>query len=127
MSKILSIVSTAYRATQEEQDDAGLWVNRALVNGGAEIDLLLQGSAVNYAVARQDPTGLVIGSVAIEHPAIPPQDLKALQAGGMQVFADATDIEAYGLDPEKLEPGVQLITKGSIAGLFRKYEQVWQW
>ncbi|MEL7448658.1 MAG: hypothetical protein AAFN78_05575 [Pseudomonadota bacterium] len=127
MNRILSIVTTAYRATQEEQDDAVLWVNRALVNGGAQIDFLLQGSAVNYAVARQDPAGLVIGSVAIERPAVPPADLLAAQDSGMQVFVDRDDVEALGIEPGSLERQFELIPKTSATALFEHYDQVWLW
>ncbi len=127
MSKILSIVDTAYRATQEEQDDAALWVNRALVNAGAHIDLLLQGSAVSYAIARQDPSGLVLGSVAIERPAVPPQDLLALQAGGLRVFVDAEDIEARGIDRSRLQAEFTVVPKQEVAALMERYDQVWHW
>ena len=127
MSKILSIVDTAYRATQEEQDDAVLWVNRALVNAGAQIDLLLQGSAVSYAVAHQDPSGLVLGSVAIERPAVPPQDLLALQTGGLRVFVDADDIEARGMDRKRLREEFTIISKQELAGLMGQYDQIWHW
>ncbi len=68
MKKILCVVETAYRGTQEEQDDAVLWLTHALKKAGSEMGVLLRGNAVNYAVASQDPTGVVIGKLPIEHP-----------------------------------------------------------
>lgn len=126
MNTILSVVDTAYRATQEEQDDAALWLNHALINAGAGIDVLLQGSAVNYAVAKQDPSGLVIGSVAIEHPAIPPNDLRALQASGARIFVDSDDVAARGISLDSLAGDFDFISKKETPDLFQQYEQVWQ-
>lgn len=127
MSKILSIIDTAYRATQEEQDDAALWVNRALVNAGAGIDILLQGSAVSYAIGRQDPSGLVIGSVPVERPAVPPQDLLALQATGFRVFVDLDDVLARGIDCDRLRQEFHQVSKEEVVDLLPGYEQVWHW
>ena len=44
--------------------------------------VLLRGNAVNYAVAAQDPAGIVIGKLSIEHPIYHKDLLKMQQAGG---------------------------------------------
>ena len=62
MKKILCIVETAYRGTQEEQDDAVLWFTHALRKAGGVMGVLLRGNAVSYAVRGQDPHGIVIGN-----------------------------------------------------------------
>src|SRR5512144_776010 len=59
--KVLQVVDTAYRATLEEQDDTIIWLTHAMRGAQAELDLLLSGNAVNYALVGQDASGLAFG------------------------------------------------------------------
>lgn len=127
MKKILCVVETAYRGTQEEQDDAVLWFSHALKNGGGDVGILLRGNAVNYAVATQDPAGLVIGKFSIEHPANPNKDLLKMKEAGIPVHVVREDAEQRGIAAGSLSKEFQLVSSRELPELFARYDQVWHW
>ncbi|MEE8177967.1 MAG: DsrE family protein [Acidobacteriota bacterium] len=127
MAKILCIVETPYRGTQEEHDDATLWATHALKKAGGDMGVLLRGNAVNYAVAAQEPSGLVIGKFPIEHPAYPQKDLLKMKEAGIPVCVVREDVEERGIPLKSLVADFKLISNGDLAGLFSQYDQVWHW
>jgi len=127
MKKILCVVETAYRGTQEEQDDAVLWLTHALKKAGSEMGVLLRGNAVNYAVASQDPTGVVIGKLPIEHPPYPHKDLLKMKEAGIPVRVVREDVEERGISPQSLVKDFTLVSGSELPNLFSQYDQVWHW
>lgn len=124
--KILNIVESAYRGTLEEQDDTILWLSRALRNAGAELTILLRGNAVNYAVKQDCPT-LTIGSVSINHPAKPTEDLAKLQEKGAKVYVVQEDVQERGIQESNCVSGLQFVPKKDIPGLMDSHDQIWHW
>jgi sulfur relay (sulfurtransferase) DsrF/TusC family protein len=125
--KVLNIVATAYRATLEEQDDTILWLSHALKGAGAELDVLLRGNAVNYAVQGQDASGLAFGERRQTQPPRLDEDLAKLAAKGVRVFVVDDDLRERGVGRDELVPAVQPIARAELPGLLGRYDHVWQW
>jgi predicted peroxiredoxin len=127
MNRILSIVTTGYRATLEEQDDTILWLTRAVKNAGAEVGLLLRGDAVSYLVKGHETGRIAVGSKRLAHPPQLDRDIAAIVATGTPVFAVAEDLQVLGIRHEPHVEGVRVLPRTDLPKLFEQYEQIWQW
>ena len=125
--RVLNIVETAYRATLEEQDDTVLWITRAMRGAGAEIDVLLQGNAVNYAARAQHVAPLGFGGHMQKRAPGLADDIAALIAGHAAVYVVVEDIADRGLASDELVGGVKPIRKAELPELFDRFDGVWQW
>ena len=127
MSKILSIVESAYRGTIEEQDDTILWFSHAVKNAGANISVLLRGNAVNYAIKGQDASGLTFGNARQEHGPRIDRDLEAMIAKGIQVYMVQEDARDRGLLEADFVQGVERVSKKELPRMLDRYDQIWHW
>ncbi len=127
MKNVLCILETAYRGTLEEQDDAALWLTHSLKNAGGDMGVLLRGNAVNYAVTDQDPTGITIGKVGIEHPLYPDKALMDMKAAAIPIHVVREDVQERGIPTERLVKSVELVCRAKLPGLLSRYDQVWHW
>jgi len=125
--RVLQIVETAYRATLEEQDDTVLWFTRAIRGAGASADVLLQGTAVNYAVRDQDAAGLQFGGWKQRHPPAIDHEITKLIESGARVVALAEDLAERGIDNDSLIPGIERLSRRALGALFGQYDRVWKW
>jgi|CXWL01.1.fsa_nt_gi sulfur transfer complex TusBCD TusB component (DsrH family) len=125
--KVLNIIATAYRATLEEQDDTIVWLTHALRGAGADLDVLLRGNAVNYAVKGQDASGLAFGGRRQTQPPRIGDDVAKLITKGVRVFFVEEDLTERGVERADLIPAVEPVTHGDLPKLLAAYDQVWHW
>jgi len=125
--KALQIIESAYRCTIEEQDDPSLWISQAMKGAGADLDILLRGNAVNYAVSGQDASGLVFGDKSQTQPPKLDQDLRRAIEKGITVYIVTDDVKSRGIPEGKMINGVTQIARQNLPGLFGNYDQIWHW
>jgi sulfur relay (sulfurtransferase) DsrF/TusC family protein len=124
--KTLQIVTSAYRCNVEEQDDPVLWIAQAMRTAGADVHVLLEGGAVNYAARGQDASGLSFGGKAQLQPARIEDDVARLAAKG-DVYVVEEDVSERGLERGDLVAGIQGVSRAGLPRLFGRFEQVWRW
>ena len=126
--KTLNIVESAYRAVMEEQDDTILWLLAAMQGAGAEHTVVLRGNAVNYAVAGQEAPSLTVGEwKQTQAPKMDRDVLDLIEKRKIQVYAITEDLAERGIERAELVPGVQLLSRSALPGLFAEYELVAHW
>lgn len=125
--KVLSIIESAYRATLEEQDDTVVWLTHAMKGAGANVDVLLRGNAVNYAVRGQNASGLAFGERKQTQPPRLEEDVAKLAAKGVKVFIIEDDLVERGIEPAELIGGLETVPRAALSKLFAGYDQVWHW
>lgn len=125
--KVLQVLTSAYRATIEEQDDTILWITQAMKNAGGELDVLLTGNAVNYAIAGQDSSGLAFGDWRQTQPPRIEDDLARMIAKGIAVYAIGDDMVERGLADCAIVAGVKRVQRGDVPRLMNAYDRVWRW
>jgi intracellular sulfur oxidation DsrE/DsrF family protein len=125
--KVLNIISSAYRATLEEQDDTIVWLTHALKGAGADIAVLLRGAAVNYVVEGQEAAPLAFGGRAQKCAPDVFGQVAALIQKGVIVYVVEEDLAARGLKSAPRLSGATLASSRTLADLFAKHDQVWHW
>ncbi len=128
MSKrILNIVTCAYRATLEEQDDPILWLTHSMRAAKAPVDVLLLSNAVCYLVRDQDASGLTLGGWSQSHPPRLVDDAAALADGGASVFYNAADARTRGIDPADVVDAAIPIETEALPELLSRYDLILNW
>ncbi len=128
MSKrVLSIVTTGYRGTIEEQDDTVVWLSAMCANAGLDVSLLLEATAVNYLTRGQDASGLRFGDVGVAHSPAIHRDLEDLVAKGIEVSYLSEDLAALGIDPANIIEAAKPVARTDLPAVFARYDQVWRW
>ena len=125
--KILSIVSTAFRATLEENDDAALWLSLALVKEGAELSLLFRGNAVIYTLQRRNPNVVEVPELDLKTAWLPQTQVQTALELGVACYSVREDMLARGMDPTGVSAGVVCIAEPDVADLVQEHDSLWHW
>ena len=125
--RILQVLTTAYRATLEEQDDPVLWLTHCLRNNGAPIDLLFRNTAVNYVVRAQAPAGLTIGQWTQTQPPDIAFEVRALISKECRAYVVVDDLVARGVHRDEVLDEIGFVARAELPALLRSYKHIWQW
>jgi len=125
--KALNIISVAYRATLEEQDDTIVWLTHAMRGAGADIDILLRGPAVNYVVKGQKVAPLAFGGREQKHAPDVYGQVETLSEKGARIFVLAEDIKQRGLKQAPRLDDARVISNDDLPELLGGYDAVWHW
>lgn len=125
--KVLQIIDSAYRCTVEEQDDPAVWITHAMKGAGAELDVLLAGNAVNYAVKGQDASGLRFGEIAQKNPPRIDNDIAKLMTKNISVMVYQEDAEERGIGAAQMLPGIRHVSRREAPAIFARYDRIWHW
>ena len=95
---------------------------------GAEHTVVLRGNAVNYAVAGQGVAGLRVGEwQQSQAPQMDRDVLDLIEKRKIPVYVVAEDLAERGIERSELVPGVQLLSRTALPGLFAAYALVAHW
>ena len=125
--KVLQIVSSAYRATIEEQDDTILWLTQAMKTAGGDLDVLLTENAVSYGLLGQDASGVTFGAWQQTQPPRVDGDIARMLTKGINIYVVSDDLDERGLDACHMVEGIRRISQVDVAKLIAAYDRVWRW
>ena len=125
--KALNVIGTAYRGTLEEQDDTIVWITHAMKGAGADLDVLLRASAVNYASKTQEVPPLSFGDRTQKNAPHIAKDVSGLIGKGIAVYVIDEDVAERGIADGDLIEGLTRIKRAEVPKLLDGYDHVWSW
>ena len=125
--KALNVIESAYRGTLEEQDDTIVWITHAMKGAGGDLDVLLRGNAVNYAVKSQKVDALKFGDRQQKHGPRIAEDVAGLLGKGINVYILAEDLAERGIGQDELIDGLKPCSRADQPGLYNGYDHIWFW
>ncbi len=123
---ILSVLSHTEYGNLEDSD-IGLFASAFAPVASQHLTLLLRDDAVNYAVRGQDGSGIKVAGAVVQPGFMIETDLKAVQQTKIPVFVIREALEARGIEPDELIPGVQLLSNNEFGKFVDRFDTVWNW
>lgn len=125
--RVLAIVERAYRGAIEEQYANVLWLSHVLRRLRGDIDVLLRGNAVRYALRDQPHTQLTIGGRAVDTLPHYETEIRNLLQAGVLIYVSGADCDRFRVDRARLIPDVVELDPPAVARLFAGHAHVWHW
>lgn len=121
IASLLRAAPAALRAT-----DPALEANAYAVAEDVDLTVVLQGAAVELAVAASEGRPTQVAGVSLP-PAASGQDLRGLIESGVRVVAHGRDVDEHGIDRAALVPGVEVVETRTVATILSDAEGVLTW
>jgi hypothetical protein len=123
----LAIVERAYRGALEEQYANILWLVHVLRRMNGNVNVLLCGNAVRYAIRDQPHVTLTVGDIRLDSLPHYESEVRALVSSGGAVYVHTGDCERLNVRPERLLPEVIQVSPADLPNLFKDHNRIWYW
>lgn len=128
IEKVLAIFEKPIYLSFEPNDPHLLHVGFGAVSSGVKVNVLLRGSAVNYAVKEQHLTeAKLLGQPLAEVETSPAKVLELVAKSGGEVSAVKEDLAKRGLSQAEIIPQVKLVSESQVADLIAANDATFVW
>lgn len=128
IEKVLAIFEKPIYLSFEPNDPHLLHVCFGAVSSGVKVNVLLRGSAVNYAVKEQHLTeAKLLGTPLAEVETSPAKVLELVAKSGGEVSAVKEDLAKRGLSQAEVIPQVKLVPESQVADLIAANDATFVW
>jgi predicted NAD/FAD-dependent oxidoreductase len=100
---------------------------RALRRAGADVHLLLRGSAVLYAVRGDGAAAPQSANDVLAQADLPDREVASLVQKGSNVYYVEDDARARCIVADQLVAGCTPVRRNELPALLNGYERIWRW
>ena len=128
IENVLAIFEKPIYLSFEPNDPHLLHVAFGAVSSGVKVDVLLRGSAVNYAVKDQHQTDAkLLGQSLCEVETSPAKVMDLIAKNGGEVSVVEEDLKKRGLDKGALIPSAKLVSESQVGDLVAAHDATFVW
>ena len=128
IEKVLAIFEKPIYLSFEPNDPHLLHVGFGAVSSGVKVNLLLRGSAVNYAVKEQHLTDAkLLGQPLAEVDTSPAKVLELVAKSGGEISVVKEDLAKRGLSQTELISQAKLVSESQVADLVVANDATFVW
>lgn len=128
IEKVLAIFEKPIYLSFEPNDPHLLHVGFGAVSSGVKVNVLLRGSAVNYAVKEQHQTeAKLLGQPLAEVETSPAKVMELVAKSGGEISVVKEDLAKRGLSQAELIPQAKLVSQDQVASLVAANDATFVW